>query len=370
MSKPAKIEAPSDELSMTELFDTVWSFEGGPVHAPRTIAPVFVLRQNGLIGGYLHDNERRWDIDKGSLRLIDKFGCPTTIFDSHVREDGKLTGFSGTFKSDPTAPHRLTSRTYPAQPNSPTAPGDRRATIEQRLSGPKRRNLMIIRAGTNSLHRQWTQDIPGEYRNWDLMMSWYETTPPEWHADLEYLSLQPEYKIKWRAFYDLSHDASPLWDYDYICIADDDVMMTWRDINRLFEICQRNNLQLAQPSLHVTSYIMHRHTKQDPAYQFRYTDFVEGMAPVFSRAALRISRESFKDTVFGFGIDHLWPSLCSSVATQIAIIDEISMVHTRPMASRYNLQLAIDENHALLNLYRMQQRYRIFGGIFRDCDQI
>ena len=177
-----------------------------------------------------------------------------------------------------------------------------------------------------------------------------------------------KYSIKWRAFYDLTYDTSPVWAYDHICIADDDLMLTWGDINRMFEICWRNGLHLAQPALHPTSHITHPHTAQQPEFSLRFTDFVEGMAPVFSRSALEACRECFRDTVYGFGIDHLWPSLIGSLRTRIAIIDEIAMVHTRPMASRYNLQAAIAEDRELVALYRVRQAYRIFGAILRDCD--
>ena len=87
----------------------------------------------------------------------------------------------------------------------------------------------------------------------------------------------------------------------------------------------------------------------------RYVDFVEIMCPVFSTRALRVCRGSFRDSVSGFGLDHLWPALLGGARSRIAIIDSVGVIHTRPLGRNYVVQTAIDEEAALLAAYRLNR---------------
>ncbi len=56
------------------------------------------------------------------------------------------------------------------------------------------------------------------------------------------------------------------------------------------------------------------------------------MAPVFSRAALRLCAPTFAQSRSGWGLDWLWPRLCDEAGLgRIAIIDATPVRHTRPV---------------------------------------
>jgi hypothetical protein len=139
-------------------------------------------------------------------------------------------------------------------------------------------------------------------------------------------------------------------------MPDDDLMTGWRDINRLFEICYRHSLMLAQPSLGANSFISHALTRQDERYWLRFSKFVEIMCPLFSREALRICIETFKGMNSGWGLDHMWLRLLGDIASRIAIIDEVAVLHGRPIGQNYNRAEALEEAKRLLQLYGAEDR--------------
>ena len=67
----------------------------------------------------------------------------------------------------------------------------------------------------------------------------------------------------------------------------------------------------------------------------RYTDFVEIMAPCFSRDFLKQMLPSFNEKIYSSGLDILWPTKVTDW-TRIAIIDAVTVCHTRPVGSQNN----------------------------------
>ena len=169
----------------------------------------------------------------------------------------------------------------------------------------------------------------------------------------EYVTHQPHQR-KFQAIHDLFFDGSPLWQYERVWFPDDDLMTGWGSINLLFHLARKYSLDLSQPSLLPVEgcFITHAITRQQRDSVLRYVDFVEIMCPVFSARALAVCRGTFRDSVSGFGLDHLWPALLGGGRTQIAIIDATGVVHTRPIGQTYDVQSAIAEEAALLNAYQ------------------
>ena len=192
----------------------------------------------------------------------------------------------------------------------------------------KRANLVIVRAGNKSLHPEWLAGP--ESRNWELVVNYFGDDPdiyrnedarridskgPKWPPLQALLKENPEF----------------VHDYDYIWFPDDDLAMTKADINRFFDICRENELELAQPSLTARSPVTHPLVLRNSWSRIRYTNFVEVMAPCFSAACLRKLVDTFDSTESGWGIDWLWPRLAPNPRSGIAIVDEVAIRHTRPL---------------------------------------
>jgi hypothetical protein len=193
---------------------------------------------------------------------------------------------------------------------------------------PQRRHLVIVRAGDRSLHPQWLAG-PQE-RSWDLVVSYFGDDPQIYREpDVRRID---DKGTKWPALHDLLISHPELIDgYDYVWLPDDDLSANKADINRLFELCTRHGLEMAQPALAWDSYISHLATLRNANFVLRYTNFVEVMAPCFSAAMLGRVLPSFNATLTGWGLDHIWPRYAEDPARGIAIVDAVVVRHTRPV---------------------------------------
>ena len=191
----------------------------------------------------------------------------------------------------------------------------------------KRRNLVFVRVGKNSLHRSWIdENIP---RTWDLQLSQYDDDPDIGSGGD--LPLSIDKGTKWDSVYRYLISNPDLFEhYEYMMFLDDDLKLTTRDFNRLFEICTEHNLLVAQPSLHLDSYCCHPILLQCPNMRLRYSNYVECMAPAIKSDYLQSILPHMSEIVTGWGVDHIWTVLMDDPPYKSAIVDEVSMVHTRP----------------------------------------
>lgn len=192
----------------------------------------------------------------------------------------------------------------------------------------KRANLVIVRAGDASLHPGWL-DGAGP-RNWDIIVSYFGRDPDRYRVPDVTRIDGPG--MKWPALHDLLTTRPEILDgYDYIWLPDDDLAATAPDINRMFALCAKYTLDLAQPALAWDSYFSHLVTLRNAGLLLRRTNFVEVMAPVFSAAMLRRVLPTFTATRTGWGLDHIWPRYATDPANGVAIIDAVTVRHTRPI---------------------------------------
>jgi hypothetical protein len=345
--------ALAPNLTEASLTGSFWTF-GLMGAAPHT--PFLVLAPDGLIGNYHHENEDLWQIIGGRLAFLSARGVPTTVFEAAQLRDGKVTALAGRVLLPGLGVfHELRRRSHPAHPLNPDPPeAPRRARFLHALERPLRPNLVVLRAGPESLHRQWARDLAAASRSWDLCISSYGPEDAAAADAAEYRAHQPDQR-KYQALHDLFHEESPLWAYERVWFPDDDLMVSWSDINQMFHIARKFALDLAQPSLRPVEgcHVTHGITVQHPDSILRYVGFVEIMCPIFSMRALRLCRGSFRDSVSGFGLDHLWPAILGGPRSRIAIIDAASVIHTRPLGQNYDIQEAVAEEAALLGAYRL-----------------
>lgn len=346
----------SDAPPLTEgmLSGTFWSL--GDVNRGMFVR-FMVLAPDGMIGNYFDPAVDFWHVMGGRLCLIDRDGLPSVIFDAAHIEDGNLMALAGRgVIGGVDMTYLLVPADHPPHPLFSTPAGvERKATfLVQPEEGLRRPNLVVVPANSKSLHPRWFEKIDEATRNWDLCIGYYGAETPEVSSSpYEYLAHQPKTK-KFKIIYDLFHDGSPLWNYERIWLPDDDLLCDGEDINRMFHLSHKHGLDLAQPSLKKGpgSYPNHPLTVQRSNSVVRFEGFVEIMCPVFSRRALQICIESMRDVESGYGLDHLWPSFLGRPAARTAIIDAISVAHTRPLGATYNVNAAVEEQAALFRSYQ------------------
>ncbi len=186
---------------------------------------------------------------------------------------------------------------------------------------------VISAVGRNSLHRGWRE---GEC-HFDLHLIVYDDSIEEFHGDADYLCHIKGYKLKVIYRYLEAHPELKE-KYDYFFLPDDDIQMDAATINALFEAMRHYRLRIAQPAL-CMSYYTWGHTLKDRYCRLRYTNFVEMMVPCFSREALEKVLFTFNENETGWGVEAHWPLLINASQRDMAIIDEVCVVHTRPIRS-------------------------------------
>jgi hypothetical protein len=192
----------------------------------------------------------------------------------------------------------------------------------------KRPNLVIVRAGNNSLHPEWLKGDGA--RNWDIVVNYFGDDPNLYKgADVTRIDSKGP---KWPALHQLLQQ-NPYFisEYQYIWLPDDDLLTTKANVNMLFELVTSYKLEVAQPALSWDSYYSHITTLRNRMTKIRFTNYVEVMAPCFSSAMLQKALPLFGSNLSGWGLDYLWTGLAENPLTGIAIIDEVTVRHTRPV---------------------------------------
>lgn len=186
--------------------------------------------------------------------------------------------------------------------------------------------LALFRAGANSLHPAAVARL--HEQNFDYALSWFGAEPPQ-HAE----GAAFVHAVRGPKWDGLAQTIREHWDaiqhYRYVWLPDDDLLCVPEDISRMFAIADELQLELAQPALTPDSYATHLITLQHSAFQLRFTNFVEIMAPLLSADMLARAYPTMVGQVSGYGLDSLWPRW-SSIG-RMAIIDDTPVLHTRPV---------------------------------------
>lgn len=193
-----------------------------------------------------------------------------------------------------------------------------------------RRNLVVVRAGDNSLHPKWLEGA--ENRSWDLIVSYFGDDMNKYRRpDVTRMESKGP---KWPALKALlDSEASLVYQYERIWLPDDDIDCTALDIEHMFEMSAECQLDLCQPALTENSYFSYGITVRNPVCRMRFTNFVEPMIPCFERGFLKRCTPTMAVNLSGWGIEFLWAKIAREVSATIAILDAVSMRHTRPIGA-------------------------------------
>jgi len=82
------------------------------------------------------------------------------------------------------------------------------------------------------------------------------------------------------------------------------------------------------------SYYSHLMFLQCAGFKLRYTNYIEIMVPCLSLPLFEQVLPLFQDTMSGYGLDYLWCRLPGAGPKKAAVLDEISVHHTRPIGSQ------------------------------------
>lgn len=231
------------------------------------------------------------------------------------------------------------------------------------------RNLVILRAGNQSLHKEW---IASPDRDFDLFISYYGQEENKYQEDAEYYEMRKG--PKWPCIKELLDAHPDLLDrYSSFWFPDDDISANTDTINRIFGYCCALQLDLAQPALTTDSYYSWPQLLKRDDFLVRYVEFVELMVPVFSRKALKICLPTFDENRSGWGLDWVWPKLIGNEGQRsIAVIDATPVKHTRPLGGELyknnpemnpqNEAARIFSKYKIANVKALV-RYALFGGV-------
>jgi hypothetical protein len=135
--------------------------------------------------------------------------------------------------------------------------------------------------------------------------------------------------------------------YQNIWLPDDDIVMDSKMINDMFKIHSQFGLELSQPSL--TGFVHHEIVKNHPGHILRYTNFVEIMCPLMSKACFKKLAPYYMENYTSHGLDYLWPKILGYPKNKIAIIDKVIANHSRPVSQNYD-RFPIKPIQDLMNL--------------------
>ncbi len=230
-------------------------------------------------------------------------------------------------------------------------------------------HLVICRVGNGSLHRAWIGD-PAT-RSYDVWLdAWDDDTP--WKGDAARVSLHRNTPLC-PGVAALVTERPEALEYEAVFFPDDDLEMTSADVERLFAIRRALGLDLMQPALRDGSYVAHAITLENRSFDVRFTNFVEVMCALFSRAAFATCWTILAEDQTGWGVDAVWPKMLGNPHDRIAIVDAVTVVHTRPVGNGPQYQRAgVDplrqrREFAARHGVRLPYPHRHYGGIPRGA---
>jgi hypothetical protein len=138
--------------------------------------------------------------------------------------------------------------------------------------------------------------------------------------------------------------------FEYVIIADDDVDLPPRFVDRYVAYVEKFQFALSQPARSQDSYIDHLFTTRMPGIDGRLTRFVEiGPIVCIHRSAFGVLFPFDERFPMGFGYDFIWPVLMEKRGLRMGIIDATPVSHTiRKPGVNYPARQAMDSMAELL----------------------
>jgi GT2 family glycosyltransferase len=211
-----------------------------------------------------------------------------------------------------------------------------RLALASRHAPPLRRVLAL--SVERPQHRQMTDAIHSE-----LFSSRHDvelhTCPPGGRGKFENLNLLLAER----------EGRSPINEYDWLLVLDDDVELPRGFVDRLLFLCERFSLSLAQPAHRLHSHAAWPVTRRHPGSVVRETCFVEiGPVTAFAKRTFPVLLP-FPELRMGWGLDMHWAALAREHGWRCGIVDAVAIRHrVAPAAAGYAREDAVTEARAFL----------------------
>ena len=124
-----------------------------------------------------------------------------------------------------------------------------------------------------------------------------------------------------------------LFSYQYIGVFDDDIFISYSDLNKLIFIETLENLDVFQASLSHDSYYNHRQFIHNPGHLIQETLWVEIMAPFYRMEIFLKAGPYLYHSISGTGVDvYLIPTIQRLLTlNKTSIVHGVQMKHCRPI---------------------------------------
>jgi hypothetical protein len=190
------------------------------------------------------------------------------------------------------------------------------------------RILIIVRAGRKSLHHLFSGNS-ADYA--DIAVSTFEDV--DWSGPgISYTHYARGGKFQ--GIHDfLTKNGQVLDAYDYFWCFEDDLEMQPATLAAVHGLLTQFRFMLAAPALMEDGHFSWTITVRNERLLFRGTDFVEIMAPIMSRAFMRLALPHFAENFTGYGYEWLWQRLLSACNGFAAILDSAPIRHGRPIGA-------------------------------------
>jgi hypothetical protein len=213
-----------------------------------------------------------------------------------------------------------------------------------------KKNLIISAVGDDSQHKQWLSGDPA----FDLILIYYGSSDvifSDYSKDPSSCIRQKGQKFSLiKSFIDSHHEL--ISRYEYVWLPDDDISISSDNLNKLFYTARQYNLQICQPAvISPLGKVAHKITRPIEGYKLRFTNFVEVMMPLFDVKTLLFVCDDFDLSKSAWGLDASWSHRLSYPKNKIAIIDEITAVHTKPLGTDYS-RFKVNPRTELNNMLR------------------
>jgi hypothetical protein len=188
-----------------------------------------------------------------------------------------------------------------------------------------RQFLIVIRSGSGARPSLFHGPLP-EDRNFDVAVNYFEPPHSEdfFHDHAEFLVAGG--LSKYQAAKHFLHSIG-LDRYEGVWFLDDDIELHC-DPAEFFRYCSERGFDIAQAALTHSSDSAWKITYCHPGFEYRLTNFVEVMAPYFSRDFLMTVVEAFDMSISTYGLDVFWGSQLEAHQSA-AIVDRFLMSHLR-----------------------------------------
>jgi GT2 family glycosyltransferase len=142
---------------------------------------------------------------------------------------------------------------------------------------------------------------------------------------------------------------TPIDEYDWLLVLDDDVELPRGFVDRFLFLCERFSLSLAQPAHRLHSHAAWPVTRRHPGSVVRETGFVEiGPVTAFAKPTFPVLLP-FPELRMGWGLDMHWAALARQRGWRCGVIDAVAIGHrAAPAAAGYGREDAVAEARSFL----------------------